>query len=230
MTPDARGPLRLALLALPLLLAWELSGADLALAQWLVGDAGRFPWRDDALLVRVLHDDGRWAAGFAFAAQLLHAAWPPRPGTPSRRARALWCAMTLVGWLGVAWLKSRSASSCPWDMAGFGGSAVYVPHWRLGVVDGGSGRCFPSGHAVAGYAFFSLAFLWLPLRPRRARRLAVAAAVAGTLFGAAQVLRGAHFASHVAWSAWLCWTASALVSAWRLRAPAAAPRAAPADA
>lgn len=39
----------------------------------------------------------------------------------------------------------------------------------------------------------------------------------GALFGGAQVLRGAHFVSHVLWSGWICWAlaaASSALSAW----------------
>ena len=32
----------------------------------------------------------------------------------------------------------------------------------------------------------------------------------GTLFGLEQLMRGAHYPSHVLWSAWICWTVAAL--------------------
>ena len=35
----------------------------------------------------------------------------------------------------------------------------------------------------------------------------------GALFGAAQVMRGAHYVSHVLWSAWICWTLSVAADA-----------------
>ena len=35
----------------------------------------------------------------------------------------------------------------------------------------------------------------------------------GIAFGLAQVLRGAHYVSHVVWTAWICWTVSALAMA-----------------
>ena len=210
-----RTALWIALAALPLLLLWEALGADYAIAKAIVGTASRFPLREDAWLVRVLHDGGRIAAGLVLVAQIVHACLTVQPGTPTRAQRWFWVAMTLVGWIGVAWLKSRSLTSCPWELAEFGGRALYVPHWQLGVRDGGPGRCFPSGHAMAGFAFFSLAFLWAPTQPRRAVQFACAAALAGTVFGIAQIFRGAHFVSHVAWSAWLCWTVFALVAAAR---------------
>ena len=37
------------------------------------------------------------------------------------------------------------------------------------MADGGGGRCFPSGHAVAAFAFFGLFFFWRDFNPARAR-------------------------------------------------------------
>ena len=206
-------PLLVAVLLLPLLLAWDMSRADLALAK-LLGSSAGFALRENAVLVQVLHRGGRIAAGCVLAAQAVHAAWPVHAGTPGRAERVLWLLVTLAVWVAVSWIKSASLSSCPWDLAAFGGSADYVGHWTAwqnAIADGGPGRCFPSGHAVAGFAFFSLAFLWRRHRPQRAARFAAAALIAGAVFGAAQVLRGAHFVSHVLWSAWFCWLLLSLI-------------------
>jgi len=86
-----------------------------------------------------------------------------------------------------------------------------------GVPDGGPGHCFPSGHGVAAFAFLGLYFLWRPHRPQAARRVLVGVWVVGSLFGMAQLLRGAHYPSHTFWSAWLCWAICATASAWRHR-------------
>ena len=42
------------------------------------------------------------------------------------------------------------------ELAEFGGVAQHVSHWSLGVLDGGPGHCFPSGHASSAFAFFAL--------------------------------------------------------------------------
>lgn len=39
--------------------------------------------------------------------------------------------------------------------------------------------------------------------------------VVGTLFGWAQMARGAHYPSHTLWSAWLCWLVCVLGAAIR---------------
>ena len=96
-------------------------------------------------------------------------------------------------------------------MIEFGGSARYVPHWMLGSFDGGPGHCFPSGHAVAAFAFFSGWFLFRSTRPALARAWLGAVRVAGLAYGWGQLARGAHYPSHTLWSAWLCWTACVAV-------------------
>lgn len=214
------GDLRLALALLTLLLAWDASGWDLAL-EHAVGTPQGFPWRDHWLAARVLHDGGRALAGLGLAALALNVAWPWTPGVPRAR-RALWLAATLAGMALVPLLKQGSLTSCPWDLAEFGGAARWVSHWRWGVPDGGAGHCFPSGHATAAVAFFGGWFVLREPHPRLARAwLAVVGALA-LAFGAAQLVRGAHFASHTLWSAWLCWVLGlALLGAQRT--PAALP-------
>ncbi len=208
----------LSLAVLALLLTWDFSGADLALSQRLGSPRG-FAWRDAWLTRDLLHEGGRRAA-LALLALLGWQAWrgSTADAGPSRRERRFWFAVMLASALLLPALKGFSASSCPWSLQDFGGSAPYVPHWLLGRLDGGPGHCFPSGHAVAGYAFIGLYFQWRPHDARRARAWLIAALALGTLFGAAQLLRGAHFASHVAWSAWLCWTLALLAERF---APAA---------
>ena len=199
------------LLALAALLAWDASGWDLVVAHWAGSGAG-FAWRDSWWASRLLHDGGRWAA-WALLGALVLVAWRASPAGrhasasgPGRAERWRWIAVILFCVVAVPALKRISATSCPWDLAEFGGHASYVPHWALGAVDGGPGHCFPSGHAVAAFAFFGLHFMWRRHDPRRARLWLLAVLAAGLAFGTAQLLRGAHYPSHTLWSAWLCWT------------------------
>ncbi len=205
--------LLVALLALLALLAWEASSLDLPVAR-LFGNAAGFAWRDAWLTSRLLHEGGRALAGVLLVLAALDAAWPRLQGPP-RRLRAWGVALVALAMALVPQLKHASLTSCPWDLAEFGGVAAYVPHWLLGVADGGPGRCFPSGHAVAGYAFLALYFVWRPWRPALARGLLLTALLLGSAYGALQVLRGAHHVCHVLWSGWLCWVLGALLG--RLR-------------
>lgn len=219
-----------ALLAIPaiavLLALWDMTSLDLMLARWFGTPTG-FPMRDSWWLSRLLHDDLKLVAWGA-ATALIVGVWLPwgplrRIDLPRRAALAV----ALLLSLGVVSLsKSLSHTSCPWDLAQFGGVARYVSHWSWGLRDGGSGHCFPGGHASAGFAFLSLYFAWRDDAPRLARACLAAALLGGLALGWVQQARGAHFMSHTFWTAWLCWTTCWAVDAlrrrWRSAAPAAA--------
>jgi membrane-associated PAP2 superfamily phosphatase len=205
-----RRDLLLALATLALLLWWELSGLDITLAQHY-GTARGFALRNDWWFERGLHDGGRVLAGAALAACAVWA-WRGDAATMARRLRAAWLGIVVLCLVAVPGFKRISSTSCPWDLQAFGGTAAYVPHWMLAVIDGGPGHCFPSGHAVAAFAFLPLYFQWRPSHPRRARALLAATLTAGALFGWAQLARGAHFPSHTLWSAWLCWVIGAVAA------------------
>jgi len=207
-----------ALVGLLALLAWEAGGLDLALTRQY-GTPGGFAWRDAWLTRALLHDGGRALGWCVMAFMVGRALW--RADDPAaRRQRWHWIGVTLLCLLLVPTIKRLTASSCPWDLAEFGGAAAYVPHWRLGVRDGGPGHCFPSGHAVAAFAFLTLYFDWRELRPLLARACLALVCVVGALYGWAQLARGAHYVSHTLWSAWLCWAVCAL-AAYRLARRAA---------
>lgn len=209
-----RRDLAVTLGALLALLAWDATGADLSAARVFGGVHG-FAWRDSAWASTLLHDGGRLGAWLLLAA-LMFAAWRAGTGTagePGRASRWRWIGVMLVCVLAVPALKRLSVTSCPWDLAEFGGVAHYVSHWALGQRDGGAGHCFPSGHAVAAFAFFGLYFQWRDVDVRRARAWLGAVLAAGLLFGGAQLARGAHYPSHTLWSAWLCWTLCAAAAA-----------------
>lgn len=208
-----RGPRDLAvtLATLLLVLAWDASGLDLAVTQALANARG-FPWREAWLTRTLLHEGGRLLAAGTLLILMLHALRPMHE-TDARHLPWAGVGAVLLNLAAVPALKRSATTSCPWDLAAFGGSARYVSHWDWGVPDLGPGHCFPSGHAVAGFAFIALYFVWRHSRPARARRWLLYALGTGLAYGTAQVLRGAHFVSHVAWSAWLCWTLPAAASA-----------------
>lgn len=208
IAPALRTPARhdwlVTAVTLLLLLCWEASGADLRLAGWY-GSASGFAAREAWWSRHLLHDGGRWLAGAALLA-CTALAWFGGDAQPlPRRTRLAWLVAVLAALALVPALKRLSLSSCPWDLTVFGGNAPYVPHWMLGVIDGGPGHCFPSGHAVAAFAFLPLYFQWREHRPALARGVLGAVLAVGLLFGWAQLARGAHFPSHTMWSAWLCW-------------------------
>ena len=199
----ARRDLAITLATLALILCWDIAGEDLAAAR-AFGSAQGFAWKQHWLTQRVLHDGGRWLGFIALAALIVNV-WRPWWAGPTRSERWRWLGVTLLCLLVVPAIKQISPTSCPWDLREFGGVAEHVSHWRWAVADGGPGHCFPSGHAIAAFAFFSGWFMWRAHQPQAARWWLAAVLLAGALFGLAQLARGAHYPSHTLWSGWLCW-------------------------
>jgi membrane-associated PAP2 superfamily phosphatase len=195
-------------------LAWDASGLDLPLAR-LAGAADGFPWREHWLLAGVLHEGGRRVSWLLALALCLSVWWPIGPLAQLAPRRRLQLAVTtLLGALAVSLLKMGSHTSCPWELAEFGGLAQYASLWSL-VPDGGAGHCFPAGHASSGFTFIGGYFAFRGTDSRVARRWLVAALGAGILLGLGQQWRGAHFMSHTLWSLAVCWGVACLVEvAW----------------
>ncbi len=194
------------LLALLCLLAWDAAGQDRALAR-AFGNSQGFPLREQWFFVQVLHEGARRLAWLLTLVLTLAVWWPfgvlRRVGHAERLQLALTALLSLAA---VSWVKYRSTTSCPWDLAEFGGVARYASHWALGTLDGGGGKCFPAGNAAAGFSFVGGYFALRRLQPRPARAWLAGALVAGLVLGGAQQMRGAHFLSHTLWTGWLCWT------------------------
>ena len=193
-------------LLLGAVLLWDAGGLDLPLAR-RAGSAQGFAWRSVPALVLWLHEVPRALSMGLLVLLGVGAVWPW--GFLRRLARRdrVQLALSVLAAIAVSTLVKRiSSSSCPWDLAEFGGVARYVSHWSWGVWDGGAGHCFPAGHASAGLGFVAG---WFVLR-RTAAHLAAAwlwtALAVGVLLGLSQQLRGAHYLSHTLWSAWLCWS------------------------
>ena len=203
------------------LLAWDASGLDLVLAHWF-GTAQGFALRDHWLFTTVLHEGARRLSWLLVVGLSLAVWWPVGVLRQLDRWQRLQLVVSiLLGLALVVAIKRISSTSCPWDLAEFGGLARYVSHWRFGLVDGGGAHCFPAGHASAGFAFVGGYFVLRDRAPRAARIWLAAALAAGLVLGVSQQMRGAHFMSHTLWTAWLCWTVAwachSLVTTWRLR-------------
>ncbi|CAN7482406.1 phosphatase PAP2 family protein [Variovorax paradoxus] len=197
----------LTLLALALLLAWDATGGDLALAR-LAGTPMGFPWRENAFLVHVMHEGAKDLSWLFVIALFAAIRWPL--GILRRlpvRARAQLAFTVLLSVLAVSLLKHASHTSCPWDLKEFGGVASHVSHWAWKVYDGGAGGCFPAGHASAAFAYAGGYFVLRRVSPRAAVLWLCASLAAGLLLGLSQQLRGAHYMSHTLWTAWICWVA-----------------------
>ena len=190
--------------ALVIILLWDATGWDIAVAAWTATATG-FPMRDHWLLTKVLHDGAR-AVVFVMLVWLLISIFRPT-GVLRRLARTerIWLFAATVGaMLMVSTFKRHSTISCPWDLQQFGGLARYLSHWDWRNRDGGPGHCFPAGHASAGFAWVCGFFAFRRHGNLACRWLALALA-GGFVLGVAQQLKGAHFFSHTLWTGWLCW-------------------------
>jgi len=208
MLPDVAVLWWLPLAAFVVLVAW-LQGlhGDLWLADHLYAwEGGHWSLRSHWLGERVLHTGARRVLVAVWLGLLL--AWV---ATLSRRQWHRWrrplgyLVLTLLACSAVvAGLKSISHAACPWDLARYGGTlpSRSVLHAPAGT----HGRCFPAGHAGAGYAWMSLFFFLGAVRPTWRRRGLAAGIGLGLLLGIDQQLRGAHFLSHDVSAAMICWS------------------------
>jgi membrane-associated PAP2 superfamily phosphatase len=188
----------------------DVSGADAWFTR-LYGAADGFAWRDHWFTSDLMHRGGRIVSWLLFGATLW-AVWRPWPAVAlvARRTRAWWLACTLLCLAIIPIVKYYSLTSCPWDLLEFGGRARWVSHWALGVADGGSGRCFPSGHASGAFGFAAGYFALRETAPRHARVWLAIVLVLGAAFGWAQLMRGAHHISHTLWTAAICWAVTVI--------------------
>ncbi|MBP6751544.1 MAG: phosphatase PAP2 family protein [Alicycliphilus sp.] len=195
----------LTLLFFVLLVLWDATGFDLPLARWSGSPQG-FALRQQPLFVLLSHELPRMA-GAALLLALLVGVFKPWGFlcrlAPGERWQ-LWLSIA-GGALAITVLKRLNHTSCPWDLAEFGGVARHVSHWLWGVRDGGAGHCFPAGHASTAFAYLAGWFVLRRSAPRAAGRWLLAALLAGMLLGLAQQMRGAHYMSHTLWTAWICW-------------------------
>ncbi len=197
------------------ILLWEWSSADLWIMN-LLADHHGFALRHDWWLRVVLHDGLHTVSVLCYLA-LIIAIWQPLGfmRATSRLQRVEMLIGVTASLLSISWIKYSSLTSCPWDLAEFGGMARYVSHWAWGLADDGPGRCFPSGHASAGFAFLALALPGLFSASAGVRqegwRMFYLMLLFGLTCGITQVLRGAHYPSHVLWTGLICW-AVALVN------------------
>lgn len=216
------------------LLIWPVIGMAAVLLSrysnldlWLTGlwyspDSNGFPLRNAWLPKELLHDQLKnisSLAGILLLLVSLHAAIT-KHGT---RARALLFTVLVAGAAaGInGWFKHVSTHSCPWSLTLFGGEADYFRMLAPLPAHPGSGGCSPSGHAGNGFMWIAAVYAAALWRPAWTRPLAVSVAVFGTLCAAAQIVRGAHFLSHVLLALALCGGVSGaawlLVLNWRQR-------------
>ena len=106
----------------------------------------------------------------------------------------------------VSPLKTLTAVQCPWSLSEFGGKESYAPLLGQRPETLSPGRCWPGGHASAGFSLLALYFLLRDRWPRSARAALWFALGLGSLLSFGRMMQGAHFLSHNVWTLLLDWT------------------------
>lgn len=126
---------------------------------------------------------------------------------PYRRS-FLWVFVGMVvSTAAVAILKHYSQHACPWSLTIYGGDSPFFELFSVAPSSMESGRCFPAGHPSGGFALMAFYFAFMHSKPRFSTRMLILGLSAGLVMGIAQVMRGAHFLSHIIWSGWVVWVA-----------------------
>jgi membrane-associated PAP2 superfamily phosphatase len=209
------------LFALALLLSWDASGLDLWVSHFFADSSG-FAERNGFVSKTLLHTGGK-ATYFVCFGLLLWNYFRPMVKVP-KPAQLWWFGTMLICIAVISLLKYLSKSSCPWSLQIFGGVATHMSHWNFFSPDGGPGRCFPSGHLSGAFSLLAVHFALRPISRVWSRNALFLVLLLGLLFGLGQVMRGAHFVSHVLYSGWLSWLVCLLSQALRDKlAPKAGP-------
>ncbi len=190
-----------------LLLLIEPTRLDFALANLMYTPGAGFVGKHSAFLEDILHDRAKQAVilfavlsifGFigSFFVQRL---------TPFKRHLGYLVLAMGLSTSFVTPMKAVTAVQCPWSLSQFGGQETYSPLLRHRPATEKPGRCWPGGHAAAGFTLFALYFVWRDRRPRLAKAGFIFALTLGTVFSVSRMLQGAHFFSHNLWTAIFCW-------------------------
>jgi len=213
--PAPRAQFFLAHLWLPLgaaaliLLPLEATNLDNVVSNWFYDAAtGRFPLRYNPAFEIVTHHWAKYLVvliGCAVIAAYLLSFVIPALKDRRRLLLFLSLALTLAP-AAVSLLKSGNPRHCPYDLVEYGGYAAHLGLFDAAAPGQSPGRCFPSGHASAGFSLLAFYFAGLALGNRRLALTALWVGMgAGLAFGMARVSQGAHFLSHNLWSALVCW-------------------------
>lgn len=218
---DFRLALGIPLAMMVLLLLVEPTGLDFALARLFYVPGTGFIGRHSFWLEDILHDRAKQAVillGVMAIAGYLLSCLPTRLRAWRRLLGYLVLALALCTSI-VTPLKALTGVHCPWSLTEFGGSEAYSPLLGERASTEKPGRCWPGGHASAGFSLLALYFALRDRRPRAAR-IALATAVGlGALFSLGRMMQGAHFLSHNIWTLLFDWLICVLSYRWILYRP-----------
>lgn len=192
----------------------EFSRFDLGVARYFYDPfVQKWPWREHWLTKTILHDWGQKfnvAIGILLFVAFLSSCFKSAL-RPYFKSLAFLFVASVTGPALIAVLKSSTPIYCPWDLRVFGGDKPYVRLFDFAAYPLTIGHCFPAAHAGGGYAFISLYFFLLVVKPAYRYYGLSFGIVMGLLFGITQQVRGAHFLSHDVFSLAICWFSSLLL-------------------
>ena len=193
-----------------LLLLMDPTSIDFAIAHWAYDPQSGFIGRHSRFLEDILHDRAKQAvitigvlAIVGFVLSLL-----VKPWRQWRRPLGYLVLAMGISSSFVTPLKALTGVHCPWSLSEFGGQETYTPLLSPRAPTANPGRCWPGGHATAGFSFFALFFVLRDRRPRWAKAALGLALSLGLLFSVGRMLQGAHFLSHNLWTALFDWMIS----------------------
>ncbi len=185
------------------------SNIDLTVSSWFYDvSTSSFPLKDTFLFSRIFHDGTRKVStGLWLLCCFI--TWR------SRRTEAFlgWLFVVVTALLAVTingWFKHHSMHSCPWSLSDFGGNADYFRAFEALPEIPGPGRCLPSGHAAVGFMWIPLIYACALWRPQHLRKALLIIVPFSLFCGGIQVARGAHFVTHVMWTAVICGLSTSL--------------------
>ena len=183
----------------------------------------RFTLKNDPFLTVWMHVRLKWLMVAIALASLVLALLSYRSSRLSEhRLSLLWVfAGMVISTTAVSVFKHYSVHGCPWDLVLYGGSLPLLDLFTSPPAGTEAGACFPAGHPSGGFALMAFYFAFMHSKPRFSVLMLWIGLFMGLLMGLVQVVRGAHFLSHVLWSGWLVWMVLlVLYWLWPLRKPA----------
>lgn len=208
---------------LAVLSLFALFNIDHGLQDWLYDPTHGFPFQHSQSYELWLHDRIKIASNSLLWVLLATVFWPTKNYDWRHVRGPLFIAfLAITGSVSAMQsLKDVTGIYCPVQLQEYGGAVELHPKLQVGhliLLNEGAGRCWPAGHATAGFAWIALFFAFHQMGRKRAAFTAlIAALVYGHFLGLTQVVRGQHFLSHQFYTMAVCWLVNlTLFSGWHL--------------
>lgn len=205
----------LLLSGIALLLVFELTNLDILINNFFYNsELKEFSLRDHPFMTQVMHHGLKNAMYVLGLASILLGIWLLKNSKTLLLKKHV--ALASVGVILIpaliASLKQITNKHCPWSLDIYGGQVPYTGLFETHLSHLGVGQCFPAGHAAGGFMWFSWAIaLWF-IYPKLAKIILIAAIALGLILGISRMMQGAHFLSHVLWTAWVAWALSLILA------------------